>query len=163
MHGRAGHGTRRAFGAVNVDSRNRRSTAARQTPPTASRQAVLLVGDDRDWPVDLRTGLEVGGYEARGVLDLSLVPTLVASGSIRALLVLARPLGASELLVLRSVREDAPHTAIVAVTQKLSDPDLKRAFESGATAYLSWPASADALRQAVESGTLPAPGARGRR
>lgn len=120
------------------------------------------MGDERDWPVDLRTHLEIDGYVARGVLDLAQVPTLVAGGSVRALLVLARPLGASEILVLRAVREDSPRTAIVAVTRTPTDPDLKRAFESGATSYLSWPASADALRQAVESGALPAPFTGGR-
>jgi DNA-binding NarL/FixJ family response regulator len=79
----------------------------------------------------------------------------------RALFVAARPLAASDLLLLRLVRETSPGTAIVVVTRTPTHPDLKRAFESGATAFLSWPASIDSLRQAIASGGLPlAPGAR---
>ncbi len=67
------------------------------------------------------------------------------------------PLAASDILLLRRVREASPRTAIVVVTRTPTHPDLKRAFESGATAFLSWPASTDALRQAIESGE-PSPG-----
>lgn len=116
--------------------------------------AVLLVGKEGDWPPELKTSLHGGGYVSGSVAELSLVPSLLAEGRVRALFVFARPLGASDLLVLRRVREASPRTAIVVVTRTPTDPDLKRAFESGATAFLSWPASGDALRQAVESGDL---------
>ena len=117
----------------------------RQPPAT-----VLLVGDERDWPPELRAALDLAGYRAGVAEDLSTVPSLLAHHSVRALFVLARPLGASELLVLGEVRRKLPRTAIIVVTRTPTDPDLKRAFESGATAFLSWPASADSLRQAIE-------------
>lgn len=62
--------------------------------------------------------------------------------------------GPIEPLLLRRIREVSPCTAIVVVTKTPTDPDLKRAFESGATAYLLWPASTDGVRHAIERGTL---------
>ena len=118
---------------------------------------MLLVGNEGDWPPELKATLDGDGYPADSVADLSLVPSLLGGGRVRALFVSAGPLGASDLLVLRRVREASPRTAIVVVTKTPTDPDLKRAFESGATAFLSWPASTDALRHAVESGEVPTP------
>jgi CheY-like chemotaxis protein len=118
--------------------------------------AVLLVGNEADWPKELKAMLEGDGYATHVVADLSLVPSLLAGGKVRAVFVLARPLGAGDLLVLRRVREASPRTAIVVVTRTPTDPDLKRAFESGATAFLSWPALPAALRHALDSGDLPA-------
>jgi DNA-binding NarL/FixJ family response regulator len=117
---------------------------------TARRRGVLLVG--HDWPQELSAVLDRTGYLADRVGELSLVPPLLAAGAIQAIFVSAGPLGASDVLVLRSVREAAPRTAIVVVTRTPTDPDLKRAFENGATAFLSWPASTDAVRHAIESG-----------
>jgi DNA-binding NtrC family response regulator len=120
-----------------------------------------LVGTDRDWPSDLKDSLGRDGYIVHRVTELSLVPSLLADGRIRAIFVVSRPLAASDLLLLRRVRETSTHMAIVVVTQTPTQPDLKRAFESGATAFLSWPASTDALRQAIESGDmLPLPASR---
>lgn len=119
---------------------------------------VLLVGDPREWPPELESFLAGQGYVTDRLAELdAVVPRLeqAESGAVRALLVVARPLGASDLLTLRRVRESSPATAIVAVTTTPTSPDLKRAFESGATAFLSWPASKQALRQAVESGRGP--------
>jgi DNA-binding NtrC family response regulator len=118
-------------------------------------KAVLLVGREHEWPAELRARLRDDGYATNSVEDLALVPSRLSGGSVGALFVYARPLGASELLALRRVREASPHTAIVVITRTPTDPDLKRAFESGATAFLSWPASPEALRHAVESGEAP--------
>jgi DNA-binding NarL/FixJ family response regulator len=138
-------------------------SATRRARPAAPRldvapaaRAVLLVGTERDWP-EIRVSLRAGGYVAGTVEDLSLVPSRLAGGAVGALFVCARPLGASELLALRRVREDSPRTAIVVVTRNPTDPDVKRAFESGATAFLSWPATPDSLRHAIESGDAPSP------
>lgn len=119
------------------------------------------MGNDGDWPSELKAALAGDGVvadhgvAADNVGELSLVPALLADGEIRALFVLAGPLGASDLLVLRRVREASPRTAIVVVTKTPTDADLKRAFESGATAFLSWPASTEALRHAFKSGDSP--------
>lgn len=124
---------------------------------------VLLVGEERDWPPELESVLTREGYASDRLADLDTAVPRLERAAIRALLVVARPLGASDLLTLRRIRQASPLTAIVVLTKTPTSPDLKRAFESGATAFLSWPASTEALRQAVESGGLPAlPGARPR-
>jgi DNA-binding NtrC family response regulator len=120
----------------------------------AAPQVVLLVGDGRDWPPELESFLTREGYITDRRAELDAVVSLLANGAVRALLVVARPLGASDLLVLRRIREASPQTGIVVVSKTPTSPDLKRAFESGATAFLSWPASTEALRQAVESGAV---------
>jgi DNA-binding NtrC family response regulator len=119
-------------------------------------KVVLLVGDGRDWPPELESFLIREGYATARLAELDLVSPLLENRLVRALLVVARPLGASDLLTLRRIREASPQTGIVVVTKTLTSPDLKRAFEIGATAFLSWPASKEALRQAVESGGEPA-------
>jgi DNA-binding NtrC family response regulator len=121
---------------------------------------VLLVGSDQDWPPELKDGLSSAGYQAGSVASLGQVPALL-SERVGALFVPARPLGAREVLALRRVRETSPRTAIVVVGTTATDPDLKRALESGATAFLSWPASPGALRHAVESGDAAPSPARG--
>lgn len=141
---------------------SRRIPASPRGPLVTVAQKAVLVGDDRDWP-DLKDFLGRDGYFVDRVTELSLVPSLLADGRMRAIFVVARPLAASDLLLLRRVRETSPRTAIIVVTRMPTQPDLKRAFESGATAFLSWPASTDALRQAIESGDVPAPAASRRR
>lgn len=111
---------------------------------------VVFVGEAPDWQAELGAVLAREGYATERVPQLEGVLPLLESGALQALLVAARPLAASDLLILRRVREAAPHTAIVVVTKTPTNPDLKRAFESGATAFLSWPASTDALRHAIE-------------
>jgi DNA-binding NtrC family response regulator len=112
-----------------------------------------LIGDRRDWPAELEAILRREGYATDHIADLAaVVPQLLDRRAVRALLVAARPLGASDLLVVRHIRAASPKTGIVVITRTPTSPDLKRAFENGATAFLSWPASTEALRQAVESG-----------
>ena len=123
-------------------------TGAAAGPPPK----VVLIGDRRDWPAELETILTREGYAADHIAELDAAVPHLAKGAVRALLVVARPLGASDLLIVRHIREASPKTGIVVVTRTPTSPDLKRAFESGATAFLSWPASTEALRQAVESG-----------
>jgi DNA-binding NtrC family response regulator len=126
----------------------------------AAPQVVLLVGEGTDWPPELEPFLAGEGYATERLDDLDGVVRFLAHAAVRALLVVARPLGAADILILRRIRDASPETGIVVVTNTPTSPDLKRAFESGATAFLSWPASTEALRQAVESGTVPAsPGA----
>jgi CheY-like chemotaxis protein len=129
----------------------KRARAAPARP--ASSRTVLLVGRERDWPEALKADLQAGGYVPGSIADLGEAPARLDQG-IGALFVPARPLGATEVLALRRVREASPRTAIVVVATTPTDPDLKRAFESGATAFLSWPASRGVLRHALESGDL---------
>ena len=106
----------------------------------------------RDWPRELEDTLGRDGYSVDHVDELASVPALVVNGETQALFVTDRPLAASDLLILRRVRQSAPRVAIVVVATSPGRPDPSRALENGATAFLSWPASADALRQAIRSG-----------
>lgn len=90
------------------------------------------------------------GYRTNRVAQLEGVLPFLEAGTVQALIFGARPLGASDLLVLGRIREASPGTAIVVVARTATDTDLKRAFESGATTFLSWPASTDALRHAID-------------
>lgn len=134
-----------------------RSPGSNETTPNRVPQVVLLVGDGPEWPAELESLLAGEGYAPCRLSELDGVFPVLEKAPVLALLLVARPLGVSELLILRRVRASSPHTAIVVVTKTPTSPDLKRAFESGATAFLSWPASKDALRQAIDSGGLPAP------
>jgi DNA-binding NtrC family response regulator len=113
----------------------------------------VLVGEAPDWLCELGTLLDSEGYVTHRVAQLDDILPMLASGAVRALFLAARPLAASDLLLLRRIREGSPATAVVVVTNTPTDPDLKRAFESGATAFLSWPASNDGVRHAIDRGT----------
>lgn len=115
---------------------------------------VVLVGEGPEWQPELGALLAREGYATKRVPQLEDVLCLLESGAMQALLVASRPLAASDLLILRRIRELSPGTAIVVVTKTPTDPDLKRAFESGATAFLSWPTSTDAVRHAINRDTL---------
>jgi DNA-binding NtrC family response regulator len=116
----------------------------------------VLAGEAPDWQSELEILLNSEGYATHRVAQLDAILPMLASGAVQALLLAAGPLAASDLLLLRRIREVSPRTAVVVVTKTPTDPDLKRAFESGATAFLSWPASNDAVRHALDRGTLPA-------
>lgn len=118
-----------------------------KAPPIASQ--ILLVGVAPDWQRELGILLSSEGFTTDRITQLDVVLPLLAGGGVRALFLAAGPLAASDLLLLRRIRELSPHTAVVVVTKTPTDPDLKRAFESGATAFLSWPASNDAVRHAI--------------
>ncbi len=100
------------------------------------------------------------GYATDRVARLDGVLTVLARGVVQAVLLAAGPLAATDLLLLRRIREVSPRTAVVVVTKTPTDPDLKRAFESGATAFLSWPASNETVRHAIDRATLLASGSR---
>lgn len=127
---------------------------ARATATSLDPKLVLLVGEAPDWQPELGILLSSEGYATDRVSRLEAVLPVLASGSVQALVLSAGPLAASDILLLRRIREVAPRTAVVVVTKTPTDPDLKRAFESGATSFLSWPASNDAVRQAIDRGSL---------
>jgi DNA-binding NtrC family response regulator len=121
-------------------------------PATASPPSnlVVLVGERGDWQPEMGALLAREGYTADRVVRLDAALPLLERGTVRALFLAAGPLAASDVLLLRRIREVAPATALVVVTMTPTDPDIKRAFESGATAFLSWPASTGALQQAMD-------------
>jgi DNA-binding NtrC family response regulator len=125
---------------------------------------VVLVGEGTDWQAEMGTLLALEGYRIDWVPGLHAALAMTERNAVQALFVAARPLAASDVLLLGHIREASPGTAVVVVTKTPTDPDLKRAFESGATAFLSWPASTEALRQAIERGDFrPRPRPRVRR
>ncbi len=130
----------------------RKAWARTTAGAAAAPRAVVLIGDPHVWPPDLESLLTADGYAAGHVPELEAVIPIVEAAAVRALFVVARPLGASDLLILRRIRRTSPQTGIVVVARSPTNPDLMLAFESGATAFLSWPASREALRQAVDSG-----------
>jgi len=114
----------------------------------------VLVGEALDWQPELGILLNSEGYSSDHVSQLEAALPMLAGGAVQAIFLAAGPLAASDLLILRRIRESSPRTAVVVVTKTPTDPDLKRAFESGATAFLSWPASNDGVRHAIDRGTL---------
>jgi DNA-binding response OmpR family regulator len=128
--------------------------SARKTPrppgsAAASAKLVILIGAGADWQREVGTLLSLDGYRIDWSGGLDAVLPLVEAGRVQAVLFAAGPLPASDLLALRRMREASARTAVVVVSGAPNDPDLKRAFESGATAFLSWPASLGALRHAI--------------
>jgi DNA-binding NtrC family response regulator len=115
---------------------------------------VVLVGEAPEWQPELRIVLTSEGYATGRVERLDAVLPMLDRGPVQALFLAAAPFAGTDLLLLRRIREASPRTAVVAVTKTPSDPDLKRAFECGATAFLSWPAGNDAIRRAIDRGTL---------
>jgi DNA-binding NtrC family response regulator len=124
---------------------------------------VLFVSDGTDWPAALIAAVARDGYVVLRIDDLTTARSFLGNRGIKALFMRARPLGANDVLVLRECRRLSPATAIIAMTMASNQPDIKRAFESGATAFLSWPAAPDAVRQALESGAAPVAPNQGRK
>jgi DNA-binding NtrC family response regulator len=108
-----------------------------------------VVGGPREWQTELRALLAGEGCAATRVETLDGAVDLVEGNAVHAVFLSADPLAASDLLLLRRIRELAPRVAVVVVARAPSNSDLKRAFESGATAFLSLPASAEAVRRAI--------------
>jgi DNA-binding NtrC family response regulator len=118
---------------------------------------VLIVGRSASWPRDLVRTIADEGYTIRPVDDVAEVPILVRAGGVSAVFLHARGLGTRDLLALRAAREDSPRTAVVVMSPTSTPPELKRAIDSGATSFLSWPASIEVLRQVLRSGSGGAP------
>lgn len=108
------------------------------------------MNEGADWLADMGILLADEGYGVIAVAGLDAVRPHLQAAAVKAVLVAARPLGASDLLLLRGFRQASPATSIVVVARTATQPDLKRAFESGATAFLSWPAATEAVRHAIE-------------
>jgi DNA-binding response OmpR family regulator len=113
---------------------------------------VVLVGEGPGWQPAIERLLVKEGYVVDRVARLDQALSLLDRVALRALVFASGPVAATDFLVLRRIREASPHTAVVVVTLAATDPDLKLAFESGATAFLSWPASNTALRHAIDPG-----------
>jgi hypothetical protein len=102
------------------------------------------------------------GYTLRRVVDLGEAAGLLTAGRAGAVLITAGPFSHKDLLALGLCRAAAPTAAVVLVTTDppTAWPDVKLALESGATAFLRWPAVPHVVRRALGSGAPGAPSAR---
>ena len=125
---------------------------AQKSATESAANLIVLVGEGPSWLPEMGSLLIREGYGVERVARLEGAQPFLDRGKVRALVFASGPVAATDLLVLGRIREASPRTAVVVVTLAANDPDLKRAFESGATAFLSWPASLDALRHAIDPG-----------
>jgi len=124
---------------------------ATRSAPARSRSIVLLVGATGVWPEELTKLLDPDDWDFVVLKELEDVPSQLKKGSVRAVVMTPRAWSGRELLVLRECRSDSPQTAFVVMAEDPVGPALKRAFENGATAFLRWPASPEALLHALHS------------
>lgn len=117
-------------------------------------RSVVVVVEGYPYPSALEALLAAEGHTLERVSDLGEAASLLTAGRARAVLIGARAFSHRDLLAFRLCRTVAPATALVVVTTEPPPawPDLKRALESGATAFLRWPAARDVVRQALRSG-----------
>jgi len=126
-------------------------TMAQRGVAARARSTVLLVGVTGVWPEELTKLLDPDEWEFIVLKDLEDVPIQLKNGAVRAVVMTPRTWSGRELLVLRECRSDSPQTALVVMAEDPVGPALKRALENGATAFLRWPASPEALLHALHS------------
>jgi DNA-binding NarL/FixJ family response regulator len=128
------------------------------TPGTDPRPSLhlALAGYEHEWPADFEAFVareligRDGALVAR-LAELSEAPAFLGAAEVTALIVNANRLGLRGKVALRECRRVSPSTAVVVVATTAAH-GLKDALEGGATAFVSWPASPDVLRQALHSG-----------
>lgn len=137
--------------------------------PTPEPMHLAFAGFEHEWPSDFEAFVarELVGRDGATIArlaDVSEAPALLRAGGVTALVVNAERLGLKTQVALLECRRIAPMTAVVVVGTSQTR-GLKDALEGGATAFLRWPSSAGAFRQALRSGNesgRPAPAARRR-
>lgn len=114
---------------------------------------LALAGYEHEWPADFEAFVarELVGRDGAIVArlaELGEAPSLLSSNEVAALIVNASQLGLKGKAALQECRRISPATAVVVVATT-SAHGLKDALESGATAFISWPASPEVLRRAL--------------
>jgi len=133
--------------------------------PTASTPLhVALASHEQEWPPDFEAfvaGELVGrdGALVARLSELSDAPALLSSTDVTALIVNANRLGLRGKVALRECRRISPRTAVVVVATSAKH-GLADALESGATAFVNWPAATDIVRRALRSGREASPAGR---
>jgi DNA-binding NtrC family response regulator len=110
---------------------------------------VLLIGADKAWPEELLKHLNPQDWRFELVERLEALPARLAANPIHAVVVAPRKDGAPQLSMLRACRACAPRTALVVMSEAPATPGLRRAIEGGPSAFLAWPASPDAVLEAI--------------
>jgi DNA-binding NtrC family response regulator len=117
---------------------------------------LALAGYEHEWPADFEAFVareligRDGALVAR-LAELGEAPAFLSASEVTALIVNANRLGLRGKVVLQECRRVSPSTAVVVIATTAVH-GLKDALEGGATAFVSWPASAEVLRQALHSG-----------
>lgn len=125
---------------------------------------LALAGYEHEWPADFEAFVarelvaRDGAFVVR-LAELGEAPAFLRASAVTALIVNASRLGLKGVVALRECRRVSPATAVVVVATTAAR-GLKDALEGGATAFVSWPAPPEVVRQALRSGreeTLPRP------
>jgi DNA-binding NarL/FixJ family response regulator len=116
---------------------------------------LVLVGYEHEWPADFeafvaRELVSRDGALVARLVDLGEAPALLSSSDVTALVVNASQLGLRGKVTLRECRRISPATAVVVIATSAAHGP-KDALEGGATAFVSWPAAPDVVRQALRS------------
>jgi DNA-binding NarL/FixJ family response regulator len=117
---------------------------------------LALVGYEHEWPGDFEAFVarelvaRDGAFVVR-LADVAEAPALLRARGATALVVNAGRLGLKGMVALRECRRISPATAVVVVATTAAR-GLKDALEGGATAFVSWPAPPEVVRQALRSG-----------
>jgi DNA-binding NtrC family response regulator len=117
---------------------------------------LALAGYEHEWPADFEAFVareligRDGALVAR-LAELAEAPAFLSASEVTALIVNASRLGLKGKVALRECRRVSPSTAVVVVATTAVH-GLKDALEGGATAFVSWPASPEVVRQALLSG-----------
>jgi DNA-binding NtrC family response regulator len=124
---------------------------------------LALVGYEHEWPPDFEAFVareliaRDGAFVVR-LAEIGEAPAFLGSSTVTALVVNADRVGLKGMVALRECRRVSPRTAVVVIATT-SSRGLKDAFEGGATAFVSWPASPEIVRRALRSGhqAIPSP------
>ncbi len=117
---------------------------------------VLLIGAAAGWPEELLRLLPAGEWDVERLADLEELPDRLVRGPVSAILTTPRQWSGRELSILRECRVRSPKTAYLVMAEDPAAPDLKRAFEHGATAFVRWPSSPEVVLRAILGAPAPA-------
>jgi DNA-binding NarL/FixJ family response regulator len=126
-----------------------------EPPETPEPAHLVLAGYEHEWPADFEAFVarELVGRDGALVarlVELGEAPAFLSSSDVTALIVNASQLGLRGKVTLRECRRISPATAVVVIATSATHGP-KDALEGGATAFVSWPAAPDVVRQALHS------------
>ena len=113
-------------------------------------RAVILVEDGLPGAEEIASVLSARRYRVARVRDLAMVPFLLLSGGVSAVLLGGGGLGQRDVMALQRFRKAVPGMRIVVVAS--GPAEMKRALDSGATAFVPWPAPARVVLDALGCG-----------
>jgi DNA-binding NtrC family response regulator len=124
-----------------------------QVDDSVEPQHLVLAGYEHEWPADFEAFVARELIARDGALvarlgELGDAPAFLSSSDVNALIVNANRLGLKGKVALQECRRISPTTAVVVVATTAAH-GLKDALESGATAFVSWPAAPEVLRRAL--------------